>query len=104
MPQEVLWRIKEAFSDGCSTKENSWYQIIQQYVKNQLSHEKKEDFNEIMNQFSHQPPKFQEAYYYRMIFDQYYKNRDKLIPYYWVPKWSGDIAEPSARVLNVYNA
>ena len=36
-----------------------------------------------------------------MIFHKYYKN--ELIPYYWVPKWSGDVVNPSARVLNAYN-
>ena len=27
-----------------------------------------------------------------------------IIPYYWLPKWSGNINEPSARILtNIYN-
>ena len=26
----------------------------------------------------------------------------KVIPYFWLPKWCGDIKEPSARVLQVY--
>jgi len=25
------------------------------------------------------------------------------MPYYWLPKWVGEIFEPSARVLDVYN-
>ncbi len=104
LPNKVLWRVKEAFSDGCSTKENSWYQIIQEYVRNQLENHNDETIKENMNQYIHEPPRFQEAYYYRTIYDQYYKNRDQLIPYYWVPKWSGDVVEPSARVLDVYNA
>ena len=32
LPYDILWRVKEAFSDGCSTKEKSWYQIIQEFV------------------------------------------------------------------------
>jgi asparagine synthase (glutamine-hydrolysing) len=28
LPDEVLWRKKEAFSDGISTEEKSWFKII----------------------------------------------------------------------------
>jgi len=28
---------------------------------------------------------------------------EKVVPYFWLPKWSGDIKEPSARILSVYN-
>lgn len=45
---------------------------------------------------------FKEALYYREIFNKYFPGREKTIPYYWLPKWSGDIIEPSARVLSVY--
>ena len=98
LPFEVLWRVKEAFSDGCSTKYNSWYTIIQNYVK--------DNFNDNENKinYTHQPPQFQEALYYRTIFEKHFPGRDTIIPYYWVPKWSGDVVEPSARVLEVYNA
>ena len=34
LPKNVLWRTKEAFSDGCSSKNDSWYSIIQKYIKN----------------------------------------------------------------------
>ena len=34
-----------------------------------------------------------------LIFDKYYKGCEEVIPYYWLPKWSGDLVEPSARVL-----
>jgi asparagine synthase (glutamine-hydrolysing) len=28
LPKSVLWRKKEAFSDGVSSKEKSWYQMV----------------------------------------------------------------------------
>ena len=28
LPNDVLWRTKEAFSDGVSKQSNSWYEII----------------------------------------------------------------------------
>ena len=43
-----------------------------------------------------------ESLYYREVFNENYKDCDKTIPYYWLPKWSGDIVEPSARILNCY--
>ena len=37
LPEEVLWRKKEAFSDGVSSKEKSWFQLIQDYVEDKVS-------------------------------------------------------------------
>ena len=34
LPHSVLWRRKEAFSDGVSKQTKSWFQIIQDFVKN----------------------------------------------------------------------
>ena len=31
--------MKEGFSDGCSSKSRSWYQIIQEWVETQISDE-----------------------------------------------------------------
>ena len=28
-------------------------------------------------------------------------NDDLVIPYYWLPRWVGNITEPSARILNL---
>ena len=40
-----------------------------------------------------------ESLWFRELFNKYYLGRDKTIPYYWLPKWSGDVTEPSARAL-----
>ena len=37
LPDEVLWRKKEAFSDGVSSKTRSWYSIIQEYAEKNAS-------------------------------------------------------------------
>ena len=37
LPDEVLWRPKEAFSDGVSNKGRSWHKIIQEYVDSKIS-------------------------------------------------------------------
>jgi len=40
---------------------------------------------------------------FRKMFDSHYPDEDKSIPYYWLPKWCGDVKEASARVLNCYS-
>lgn len=36
LPKNVLWRKKEAFSDGVSSKEKSWYQMVRSEVQTKL--------------------------------------------------------------------
>jgi asparagine synthase (glutamine-hydrolysing) len=97
LPKEVLWRKKEAFSDGVSSKEESWYSVIQNELSKVLSKDEKIDFSETPTL---------EAYYYKKTFEKYFgKNRINIIPNYWQPKWCGnenEYIDPSARVLDVY--
>lgn len=90
LPDEVLFRKKEAFSDGVSSKNKSWYEIIQESI------EDKYDDSVVNEQF---PSK--EAYHYRQIFDELFCSELNIIPYYWMPKWV-DVKDPSARVLDIY--
>lgn len=105
LPSQVLWRIKEAFSDGVSNKKKAWYQIIQEHISKKLD-EEQEDFKEMKKNYGwYLMPYNQELYYYRKIFELHYgsnKENALLIPYFWLPKWSGNITEASARVLKVY--
>ena len=40
----------------------------------------------------------------KVLFNRYFDPyAAHVIPYYWLPKWSGNITDPSARVLDVYN-
>ena len=32
LPDEVLWRTKEAFSDGVSSQHKSWFSILQEHI------------------------------------------------------------------------
>ena len=108
LPDTVLWRKKEAFSDGVSgTKSNkSWFQIIQEWVEDKVTDE------ELANAATTYPyctPSTKEAYYYRKVFCQHFELQQTIIPGYWQPKWSSDGTEitdyidPSARVLDIYN-
>ena len=99
LPDEILWRSKEAFSDGVSSKKKSWFEILQCHINNIITDE---EFEESASKYKHNPPKLKEALYYRRIFDKHFSNRDSIIPYYWLPKWNGEINDPSARILNSY--
>jgi asparagine synthase (glutamine-hydrolysing) len=100
LPDEVLWRIKEGMSDGVSSKKRSWYEIIQADVDDKMSDR---EFSILQNKYSHNVPLIKESMFYREIFEDHYENMGQTTPYYWLPKWSGDVIEPSARVLNCYS-
>ena len=94
LPVEVVWRRKEAFSDGVSGVNNSWFGIIKNSIEN---NNYDDNLLDLPN-----PPLSTEAMYYRTIFRRLYPDCDHLIPYYWLPKWSGGTTEPSARTLKHY--
>lgn len=102
LPDEVLYRQKEAFSDGVSGKEKSWYQILQEWCETKYSDD---DLARAQKQISYLTPHSKEALHYRTIFRKYFGNGqvENIVPYFWLPKWSGDIKDPSARVLKVYH-
>jgi asparagine synthase (glutamine-hydrolysing) len=106
LPNEVLWRKKEAFSDGISG-EKSWFQIIQEFVETQVTDE---EFTTAKQKYPYCTPQTKEAFYYRKIFcDIFGEERQEVIPGYWQPKWNKqgqevtEYIDPSARVLSVYN-
>ena len=100
LPKEVLYRKKEALSDGCSSKTNSWHTIIQNHIDKCITDT---DFNTHKSAYEHMKPELKESLYYRRIFDKYYKSHEKSISRFWLPKWCGNITDPSARVLNNYS-
>ena len=93
LPNEVLYRTKEAFSDGVSKQTKSWYQIIQDHLetKNINCHKL----------YEHNQPTTKEQYFYREIFDKKYLNCQNVIPYFWMPKFV-NATDSSARTLDIY--
>ena len=99
LPHEVLWRRKEAFSDGCSSNQRSWHKIIQEHVDSKITDV---EFLENKDKYTHNTPELKESYYYRKLFEEYYPNMSFLIPHFWLPKWNGNMKDPSARELTNY--
>ena len=99
LPNEVLWRRKEAFSDGVSKQSRSWYQVIEEKIPNQI----KKDFFNNKETYSFNIPTSPEQYYYRILFENIYslKGVEKTIPYFWMPKYV-NAKDASARTLTLY--
>ena len=96
LPQEILWRRKEAFSDGVSDTSRSLYQILKEYSTKQLS-----VIPNVNHQYNENTPITDEQKYYRMLFDIYYPGCSKIVPYFWMPKYV-DADDASARTLAIY--
>lgn len=108
LPQEVLWRTKEAFSDGVSKQTRSWHTIIKEYSRKIFS--VPDGLNEsvfvekhvkLMNIKDGITPKTLEQLHYRMVYDKYYKNQYNVIPCFWMPRYV-KATDASARTLDIY--
>jgi len=95
LPYEILWRSKEAFSDGVSIQSRSLFEIIQEQIASKTI---KNIYNEKTNYVE---PKTKEQQYYLMLFDKYYKGCGNIISKYWMPRYI-DADDASARTLDIY--
>lgn len=105
LPTDVLWRRKEAFSDGVSGtgNERTWLQIIKDFVDTVVSDE---EYANERQKYHHNMPYDKESYYYRRVFEKYYSDLDdtraRTIPYFWRHPFCEDVLDPSARLLSFY--
>lgn len=95
LPDEILWRRKEAFSDGVSSQGRSLFTILQEFIASHYDRENPEAD-------SHNPSIELEKRYYREIFNKEFPNLGHILPYFWMPKYT-NATDPSARTLEVYN-
>ena len=95
LPREVLWRTKEAFSDGVSSQKKSWFQVIQEHLEKTYT-PKEKSYEKYKN-----PPITLEQKYYRDMYELYFNGKN-VIPYFWMPKFI-EATDASARTLSVYN-
>lgn len=98
LPDNILYRSKEAFSDAVSSNEANWASAVAKFASEKFTPEQLEQ-----NSFMLNKPKTFDALYFRTIFDQYYPGRDNVVPHYWLPNFQNkEIVDPSARVLDCY--
>ena len=101
LPKHILWRTKEAFSDGVSGEDGSWFTLIDRMVNELVQCGKFDDtYNE--EDYIFNPPQTKEQLYYRKIFESYYPNMGNIIPFFWMPNFV-DATDSSARTLEIYS-
>jgi asparagine synthase (glutamine-hydrolysing) len=85
LPDKILWRKKEAFSDGVSKLNRSLFVILQEFISSKYN----------------LPPSVElEKKFYKELFDDSYKNTN-ILSYLWLPKYKLS-NDPSARTLQHY--
>ena len=105
LPDCILWRTKEAFSDGVSgSKERSLFQILQEQITTFLDlTSTKEERVAAMSQYEHLPPTTDEQYYYRTVFDEHFPCCANVVTDFWMPRFV-QCNDPSARTLAMYSS
>ncbi len=89
MPDAILWRKKEAVSDGVSSMQRSWFSIIQESIPLGVQEEYKTSITDMTL----------EQYYYKKIYDSYFQI--DMFYKYWMPKYT-TTKDCSARTLENY--
>lgn len=100
LPDEVLWRQKEQFSDGVGY---NWIDTIRTYAGSHISDE---EFLMAKELYPFNTPLSKEGFYYRQVFEQIFPNQSciKTVKQ-WIPRedW-GCPSDPSGRAQNVHVA
>jgi asparagine synthase (glutamine-hydrolysing) len=102
LPDEILWRRKEAFSDGISRAENSWFELAK--AAGEIAVEGDWISNAAATYRVNQP-KTAEAFWYRTLFHQWYplEAAEAATPAMWMPRFVKGATDPSARTLSLYS-
>lgn len=103
LPDEILWRKKEAFSDGVSSHGRSLYTILQEKIAERLNNHDIDIIDININEHTFEPNIRTEKLYYKHIFDNEFPNCEHLLPYFWMPKYI-ESTDPSARTLVNYTS
>ena len=90
IPDTVLWRRKDAFSDAVG---RSWVEFLKEHAEENV----KEMDPQIVNKGHVSMTK--EEYMYKVIYRKYYMDLE-LLPYIWRPKWT-EVLDPSATLLGI---
>jgi asparagine synthase (glutamine-hydrolysing) len=93
LPDEILWRRKEAFSDGVSSQSRSLFTILQEYIAKSYDNDLEDE--------PVKPSIHLEKRFYKEIFDNEFPNCSSILPYFWMPKYT-KADDPSARTLEIY--
>ena len=99
LPDEILWRQKEQFSDGVGY---SWIDSLiakanEMYTDTELL--------EAQKYYSDDPPKTKEALMYRKMYSEIFSEKVNVPTVRWIPQmnWDNVSYDPSGRAQNVHS-
>lgn len=96
LPEEILWRQKEQFSDGVGY---NWIDELISYCATQVTDEQLEGAG---TEFPYNSPTTKEAYLYRSIFQKFYPQLSAAQTVRkWIPKWQDNL-DPSGRANDAH--
>jgi len=96
LPESVLWRQKEQFSDGVGY---SWIDGLKDYAEAEVS---QEEFDQRETLFPDDTPTTKEAFLYRKMFESIYPGKEcQETVAHWVPTW-GASSDPSGRAQKIH--
>jgi asparagine synthase (glutamine-hydrolysing) len=106
LPDDILWRRKEAFSDGVSGHGRSWFQIIREHIESRAGEDEYYNYNRYITAMGvdtkiHNMPYDAESLFYRNIFVNLFSDCEETIPYFWRHPFCEE-KDPSARLLECY--
>ena len=96
LPDEVLWRQKEQFSDSVTYR---WIDTLKEITEKEVKDNYLTAYNHREYLYPYNTPHTMEAFYYRIAFEKMFPNREKTVKY-WLPNtmWSGVKSnDPSGR-------
>jgi len=100
LPSSIIWRTKEAFSDGVSGQDKSWFEIISDKLETVEIAWNRDDVPSELYDIN--PALTKEQMYYRGIYEKVYPDTAAIVPYFWMPRFV-DATDSSARTLSVYS-
>ncbi|CAI4221587.1 unnamed protein product [Auanema sp. JU1783] len=98
LPQSILWRQKEQFSDGVGY---NWIDTLMAFCASKVSDEQ---FAKAAEKYPHNTPASKEAFYMRETFHEHFPSDSAAQTVRrWIPKWQNN-QDPSGRASTVHDS
>ncbi|PWW75304.1 glutamine-hydrolyzing asparagine synthase [Tuber magnatum] len=97
LPDDILWRQKEQFSDGVGY---GWIDVLKDTAEKMVSDEQ---MKSPKPEWGGDVPDSKEGYWYRCMFDEQFPAQCASTVMRWTPKWS-KVSDPSGRAISTHIA
>ncbi|KAK7124789.1 hypothetical protein R3I94_018996 [Phoxinus phoxinus] len=97
IPDEILWRRKEAFGDGLSSIKKPLYTSLQEHTESEVNDSQLEKAAKV---FPFITPTTKEGFFIRQIFEKNFPGCCEWTTHYWKPRWI-KATDLSARTLSI---